>query len=137
MLPTPRLSRSSIRIHEVVAVAAALKKKTCARIADLDGDSAASILLDDTAAEDDALVVRPDVCRRRPTRLNVLSVAKLYYVSEAPLLVHNYAVHLDRTRHFYVSLPDNCAASPRCLLLCCALNCVWLFEFVRSVNRHL
>jgi hypothetical protein len=42
-------SRSSIRIRD-----AALKKKTAARIADIDGDSATSICLAATAAEDDA-----------------------------------------------------------------------------------
>jgi hypothetical protein len=51
MLPTPRLSRSSV---SATIFDAALKKKTAARIADLDGDSVASICLAATAAEDDA-----------------------------------------------------------------------------------
>jgi hypothetical protein len=69
------LSISSIRIRE-----AALKKKTAARIADIDGDSVASICLAATAAEDDADDIDPMyvvMSRRRPTRLNVLSVAQI------------------------------------------------------------
>ena len=54
-------SRSSIRIRD-----AALKKKTAARIADIDGDSATSICLAATAAEDDADGIED---RRRDDRM--------------------------------------------------------------------
>jgi hypothetical protein len=62
-------SRSSIRIRD-----AALKKKMATRIADIDGDSVASICL---AATPTALKTNVVMSRRRPTRLNVLSVAQI------------------------------------------------------------